>query len=235
MARKRYNAENPKPASKHTHTKAVRMIARRTKKHTFKCCIPSTVVKTIEVEYEDGTKQLVNPDIKPNGNGSNVGPASSAYTDIRDARKKYLREQYRTRTRSKTPWYMLTSGKCWNFETQQESVDSDACYTRKLSEQGYFHNKTLIPKFTREQYVLDSVKHIASKWDSMHPEPQEYINGTKNAFYDQEHSQWIEERGKLWDTTLIRLRDKYTKNWRAELRNKLVAMGARWNGVKIAA
>lgn len=210
MARKKYNSENPIAKKQNrTHNKAVRLLAKRaaTLAAIMLCCIPKTVAKVETVEYEDGTTHVVNLDIKPNGNGSRVGPAHSEYIKLHNERKNYLREHYRTRTRSKTPWYMLTSGKCWNYKTQ-ESLDSKDCYKRKLSEQGEFHNKYKIPKFSKEQYTLGVVRDTVKQWEKTNPMPQETIKGTKNAFYAQEYSKWIEERGKVWNTRLMKIEDR---------------------------
>lgn len=240
MARKKYNSENPIAKKENrTHHKAVHLLAKRaaTLAAIALCCIPTCTAKLVEVEYEDGTTTMVNPDIKPNGNGRKVGPASSAYTEIRDARKKYLREHYRTRTRSKTPWYMLTSGKCWNYEAQlnKESLDSDTNRMCKLSEQGEFHNKYKIPKFTREQYIIGTVRDRVRQWEIQHPAPQKMIDGTKNAFYDQEHSQWIEERGTVWNKEVDKVQSRFNTEWKKALYKKLATKGARWNGMPIAA
>lgn len=207
-----------------THVKAVRLLAKRaaTLKANLHCCIPTCINK---------------PEIDDSGNGSKVGPASSEYIALRDTRKKYLREHYRTRTRSKTPWYMLTSGKCWNYETQlnKESLGSNTNRVRKLSEQGEFHKKYKVPKFTQEQYVIGTVRDRMKQWEIKHPTPQKMIVGTKNAFYDQEHSQWIEDRSTVWNKEIDKIQSRFNPEWKKALYKKLAAEGARWNGMPMAA
>lgn len=165
-----------------THVKAVRLLAKRaaTLKANLHCCIPTCTNK---------------PEIDDSGNGSKVGPAPSEYTTLRDTRKKYLREHYRTRTRSKTPWYMLTSGKCWNNGT------------RVSSEIHEITKKYKIPKFSREQYCIGIAKDACQQWQKTHPIPQKEIGGTKNAFYQTEYSAWVEERAQVWDKRLHKIKN----------------------------
>lgn len=197
MARKQYMTGAAMPIVKNrTHHKAVRLLAKciATLDAMSLCPIPTCTAKLVKVEYEDGTTAMVNPDIKPNGNGSKVGPASSEYIELRESRKKYLREHYRTRTRSKTPWYMLTSGKCWNNGT------------RTTSETGMY-NYT-IPKFSREQYIVGLAKAECENWEKTHPMPLKEIDGTKNAFYQTEYSQWVNDRANVWETKMCSIKNK---------------------------
>lgn len=175
------------------------------------CCIPETVVKTVEEESESGTIYVVNPDINPNtGNGKKWVP-DQTYRAVRDARKQYLKEKFKGKKKSKTPWYYLTKGKCYNYETRKKSWGDMTAYFRVPSETKFFHDKYVIHKLTRAAYIMGSVQHTVAKWEKTHPRPQKTIEGTSNAFFDAEYADWMDERSKLWNATLLSFKNRPKK------------------------
>lgn len=171
---------------------AIRMKKKQAKKlaELKHCCIPSTVVKTETVEYEDGSIQVVNPDIKSNGNGT-FGKAGEYYKEIKAKRVKYLDASYSGKTvkghkkRRKQPWYMLTSGKCYNYEERHASFGAHTKCYRVKSEQKIFHDLYTIPKFTKEELTIRLLRARMKAWELKNPMPP------KDMFYWQEMKPWV--------------------------------------------
>lgn len=155
------------------------------------CCIPATVVKTEVVEHEDGTKQVVNPDIKSNGNGT-FGTADKYYREIKAKRVAYLNEAYSGKSvkghkrRRKQPWYMLTKGKCYNYEERKTSYGTRTDSFRVKSEQKIFHDIYNIPKLTKEELVTRLLSAKMQDWEKKNPKPSK-----DNLFYEQEIGPWV--------------------------------------------
>ena len=85
---------------KRIHVKAVRMKKKTLKKLNDQkhCCIPEYIkAPTEDVEYK------------------------CPFIDIKKARIAYLKTHYRAKKKRNAPWYMLTSGKCYNYEERQKS------------------------------------------------------------------------------------------------------------------
>lgn len=166
---------------------AVKMKAKRAKllaKLKY-CCIPATKIKTEIVEYEDGTKQVVNPKIKPNGNGP-FGKASDDYKELRAERKKYLRNNFRQKKRRKQPWYMLTRGKCYNYEQRKEPYGSRTDYFKVESEYAQLYKRIIVPKFTREELIIRLLSAKMNDWEKKDPMPSK-----EDLFYWEEIKPWV--------------------------------------------
>lgn len=132
--------------------------------------------------------------------------ADKPYQELRDARKKELHRHSRTPTghiRLKTPWYMLTRGKIYKFD--------DTAWLKVESESTRLHNKTIKKKFTHEQLIVGMVQNKVKDWEKTNPEPLKEINGTKNAFYETEHREWINERCKIWNKSLSGIKNRPEK------------------------
>lgn len=194
---------------------AVRMKKKRAKllaQLTY-CCIPATVVKTEVVEYEDGTKKVVNPDIKPNGNGT-FGTAGKYYREIKAKRVAYLNEAYSGKSvkghkrRRKQPWYMLTKGKCYNYEERKTPYGTRTDSFRVKSEQKIFHDMYNIPKLTKEELVTRLLSAKMQDWEKKNPKPEK----DGNLFYSQQIDPWIAEYEAAHDKIVKQLGiEKYTK------------------------
>ena len=172
---------------------AVKMKAKRAKllaslKH---CCIPSTLVTTQEIEYEDGSKQIVNPQIKPNGNGP-IGKAGDHYKELKAERKKYLNAHFSGkaikghRVKRKQPWYTLTRGQCYNYEEQKASWGAHTNHFRVESEYSKLYKRTIIPKFTREELTIRLLSAKMEDWEKRNPKPSK-----NDMFYWQEIGPWV--------------------------------------------
>lgn len=155
------------------------------------CCIPKTVVKTEVVEYEDGTTHVVNPNIKPDGNGK-FGKEGDYYKELKAKRVEYLKNNYSGkiikghRIRRKQPWYMLTRGKCYNYEEREFSWGKCTKAFRVKSESKMFHDNTIVPKFTKEELIIRLLSTKLKDWETKNPKPSK-----EDLFYWQEIKPWI--------------------------------------------
>ena len=189
---------------------AVKMKAKRAKKlaAALHCCIPATVVKTVEMMRDSGTTYIVNPDINPDtGNGKKWTP-DATYRPVRDDRKEYLRNHYKNKRKSKRPWYYLTTGKCYNYETRKKSWGDHTDFFRVPSETKKFADKYVIKRFNRAMYTIGVVRDAVKQWERRNPMPKEEIEGTKNAFYAAEYSDWMNRRADIWNKKLLSIKNR---------------------------
>lgn len=198
MARKKYNEENPKPKTKRTHTKAVRLLAKRaaTKSSLSSNCIPKAVELTEGGLQTDYTQRKLPHDM------------------FKEARLAYLKLKYRTtnkRAKRKAPYWFLTSGRCYNIEERQLKWGAETREWRVDSEIKKFNSSYVIPKFTREQYIIGACKHACKKWEKTHPMPQKEIDGTRNAFYETEKAEWTRARADIHNKKLFSFKNRPAK------------------------
>lgn len=182
------------------HHPAIKMKAKAAKKlaELKHCCIPKTVVKTEVIEHEDGASSIVNPDIKPNGNGK-FGKEGSYYKELKAKRVAYLKSNYSGkfrksghRIRRKQPWYMLTSGKCYNYEERKTSYGAATMCFRIKSESQKLYERTLIPRFTREELIIRLLSAKLKDWEDKNKRPIPENDIQQHMF--KEYSM------KLWET-----------------------------------
>lgn len=196
---------------------AVKMKAKRERKLAIlkHCCIPATKIKTEIVEYEDGTQQVVNPKINPNGNGP-IGKASDDYKELRAARKEYLRKHFKQKKRRKQPWYMLTRGKCYNYEERKTQYGTRTDYFRVESEYSQLYKRTIVPKFTKEELTIRLLSAKMNDWEKKDPMPSK-----EDLFYWEEIKPWINRykdahtriAGKMGLLSNINIPDFVTKSY----------------------
>lgn len=139
--------------------------------------------------------------------------ALKSYRELKAARKEELKkfsDSPARRTRSKTPWYMLSKAK-YHYETHKESWGDNTQWFKVESESTRLHNKTIKKKFTHEQLIVGMVQNKVKDWEKTNPEPLKEINGTKNAFYDTEHREWMNERCKIWNKSLFSIKNRPEK------------------------
>ena len=183
--------ENKKEKIKHP---AVRMKKKQARKlaELEHCCIPATVVKLAEVKDEETGEviQVVNPDIKSNGNGT-FGKEGAYYKELKAKRQEYLNKNYSGRAikghkiRRKQPWYMLTKGKCYNYEERTTSWGKMTKAFRVESEYSKMYKRTKIPKLTKEELTIRLLSARMKAWEIKNPMPP------KDMFYWQEMKPWI--------------------------------------------
>lgn len=173
---------------------AVRMKKKQARKlaNLKHCCIPATVVKLVEVKDEETGEviQVVNPDIKSNGNGT-FGKEGAYYRELKAKRQEYLNKNYSGKTakghktRRKQPWYMLTKGKCYNYKGKTATWGKMSKTFRVESEYSKMYKCTEIPKLTKGELTIRLLSARIKAWEMKNPMPP------KDMFYWQEMKPWI--------------------------------------------
>ena len=118
------------------------------------------------------------------------------YDQAKQARKEYLKKNYRL---SKKPWFMLVSGKQYNYETRHESWGDHTKWFRKPSEMKILHDKNTIKPVGIAKYMESLAQHKLNKWIRNNPKPDD----KQNLFYKEFLEDWEKER----DETLEHFRD----------------------------
>lgn len=118
------------------------------------------------------------------------------YDQAKQARKKFLKKNYKL---SKKPWYMLVSGKQYNYETRHESWGDHTKWFRKPSETKILHDKNTKKSTGRVKYMESLAQHKLNKWIKNNPAP----NDKQNLFYKEFLEDWEKER----DEALEHFRD----------------------------
>lgn len=118
------------------------------------------------------------------------------YNQIKQARKEYLKKNYKN---YKKPWFMLVSGKQYNYEARHESWGDYTKWFRKSSETKIFHDKNTNKPMNRVKYLESLVQHKLNKWIRNNPKP----NDKQNLFYEEFLKDWEKAR----DEALEHFRD----------------------------
>lgn len=118
------------------------------------------------------------------------------YDQAKQARKEYLKKNYRL---SKKPWFMLVSGKQYNYETRHESWGDHTKWFRKPSETKILHDKNTKKSTGRVKYMESLAQHKLNKWIRNNPKPDD----KQNLFYKEFLEDWEKER----DEALENFRD----------------------------
>jgi len=118
------------------------------------------------------------------------------YDQAKQARKEYLKKNYRL---SKKPWFMLVSGKQYNYETRHESWGDYTKWFRKPSETKILHDKNTKKSIGRVKYMESLAQHKLNKWIRNNPKPDD----KQNLFYKEFLEDWKKER----DEALEHFRD----------------------------
>lgn len=111
------------------------------------------------------------------------------YDQAKQARKEYLKKNYKL---SKKPWFMLVSGKQYNYETRHESWGEHTKWFRKPSETKILHDKNTKKSTGRAKYMESLAQHKLNKWIRNNPKPDD----KQNLFYKEFLEEWEKERDK---------------------------------------
>ena len=111
------------------------------------------------------------------------------YDQAKQARKEFLKKNY---SLSKKPWYMLVSGKQYNYETRHESWGDHTKWFRKPSETKILHDKNTKKSTGRAKYMESLAQHKLNKWIRNNPKPDD----KQNLFYKEFLEDWEKERDK---------------------------------------
>ena len=104
----------------------------------------------------------------------NPGSFLVNYQNIKKKREEFLKKRFsgRKNTKRKTPWYMLTSGKQYNYEEHQESWGTRTDFFRVDSEMKELAKKNSILRGVRGECKLELyTKHKLNKWIKRNPKP----------------------------------------------------------------
>lgn len=118
------------------------------------------------------------------------------YDQAKQVRKEYLKKNYRL---SKKPWFMLVSGKQYNYETRHESWGNHTKWFRKPSETKILHDKNTKKSTGKVKYMESLAQHKLNKWIRNNPKPDD----KQNLFYKEFLEDWEKER----DEALEHFRD----------------------------
>lgn len=175
--------------SKHTQVRAsvrrrkVAHIAAISRRSTVNnCTIPAKVNNPIP--YNDKT----------------INAAYEWYDKIHEERIAYLKKYFsgkkqRCRYRhKKRPWYMLTKGKCYNYEQRAMSYGMCTDYFPVPSETKVLNQKNKTKKLNRTEYMEARVQYKLKQWEVENPCPVNTDGSTKDLFEEQYLPQWKKAR-----------------------------------------
>jgi len=123
---------------------------------------------------------------------------NETYDEVKAKYKAWNKEHYSglKHSKRKSPWYVMTSGKQYNFETRKTSWGEHTDYFRVLSEAGKFHNLHTISKTTHEQYKERLIEAKLKDWEKKHPRPIPKDDKQKDLFEAQFMVPWVDEHTK---------------------------------------
>lgn len=113
------------------------------------------------------------------------------YNTVKNNRKKYLNEHFRIRSK-KLPWYMLTKGKCKNYEERMKSWGACVDYFDVPSETKVMNERVVIKCIGKANFMERLAQHKLARWMRKHPAPCDESDLFKNEFLKP----WEEERDK---------------------------------------
>ena len=184
--------------SKHTQVRAsvrrrkVARIAAISRKSTVKnCTIPAKVASP--TPYNDKT----------------INEAYSWYDKIRNERIEYLKKHFsgkkdrNPRKHNKRPWFLLTKGKCYNYESRAMSYGMCTDYFRVPSETEILNKKNTPKKLNHTEFMEALVQAKLKDWEEKNPCPIKEGEDTKDLFESQFLPQWKKAR----EEALEHLRD----------------------------
>lgn len=113
------------------------------------------------------------------------------YNTVKNDRKAYLKAHFSIRFK-KQPWYMLTKGKCKNYEERMKSWGVCVNFYDVPSEIKLLHKKNTNKRIGKAKFMEGMAQHKLARWVRKHPAPCEETDLFKNEFLKP----WEEERDK---------------------------------------
>ena len=113
------------------------------------------------------------------------------YNTVKNNRKAYLKAHFSIRFK-KQPWYMLTKGKCKNYEERMKSWGACVDFYDVPSEIKLLHEKNTNKRIGKAKFMEGMAQHKLARWVCKHPAPCEETDLFKNEFLKP----WEEERDK---------------------------------------
>lgn len=124
------------------------------------------------------------------------------YRKQKQDRINYLNSHYSGlyKNNRKKPWYMMTTGKCFNYEERKESWGNIVDYFQVPSETATFNKKnTVIKKMWCADFMERMSQHKLRKWCIKNPEP----NYNQDLFPEEYRKAYEDAKNKA----LERIRD----------------------------
>lgn len=113
------------------------------------------------------------------------------YNTVKNNRKAYLKAHFSIRF-NKQPWYMLTKGKCKNYEERMKSWGACVDFYDVPSEIKSMCEKNTNKQIGSADFMERLAQHKLAKWVRKHPAPCDESDLFKNEFLKP----WEEERDK---------------------------------------
>lgn len=113
------------------------------------------------------------------------------YNTVKNDRKAYLKAHFSIRFK-KQPWYMLTKGKCKNYEERMKSWGACVDFYDVPSEIKLLHKKNTNKRIGKAKFMEGMAQHKLARWVRKHQAPCEETDLFKNEFLKP----WEEERDK---------------------------------------
>lgn len=113
------------------------------------------------------------------------------YNTVKNNRKAYLKAHFSIRSK-KLPWYMLTKGKCKNYEERMKSWGACVDFYDVPSEVKSMCEKNTNKRIGSANFMERLAQHKLAKWVRKHPAPCDESDLFKNEFLKP----WEEERNK---------------------------------------
>lgn len=113
------------------------------------------------------------------------------YNTVKNNRKAYLKAHFSIRFK-KQPWYMLTKGKCKNYEERMKSWGACVDFYDVPSEVKSMCEKNTNKRIGSANFMERMAQHKLAKWVRKHPAPCDESDLFKNEFLKP----WEEERDK---------------------------------------
>lgn len=121
----------------------------------------------------------------------NISDSIVIYNTVKNNRKAYLKAHFAIRSK-KLPWYMLTKGKCKNYEERMKSWGACVDYFDVPSETKVMSEQVVIKRIGSTNFMERLAQHKLAKWVRKHPAPCNEMDLFKNEFLEP----WKEERDK---------------------------------------
>lgn len=138
--------------------------------------------------------------MKPINNTKSLLDAIGYHREVKRKCKEWNKKHYSGLTlkghRRKKPWYMITTGKQFNYEERKMNWGAIVDYFRVPSQAAKAYDKTIIKKTTREQYKQRLIKAKLDDWIKNNPCPVDTKSIQKDLFEDEYLPKWEEAKEK---------------------------------------
>jgi hypothetical protein len=97
----------------------------------------------------------------------------------------------------KQPWYMITTGKQYNYEERTMPYGQCVDYFRVRSEAARFNQRT--GKLTRSQFLDRLIQAKVDDWERKNPKPIKQDSTQKDLFENEFMNEWYEKRLRAYE------------------------------------